>query len=78
MQAGRQTVSPGRRAKDLGGVDLADVNAKTTLVFDVDPVQAGVDVLSRPGEEIVVPVRVSHNGAGCSSGDGRRVLECSR
>ncbi|KAB8196752.1 glycoside hydrolase family 2 [Nonomuraea phyllanthi] len=51
-----------RRAKDLAGVDPADVNAATTLVLDVVPVAPGRDLLSE-AREVTVPVRVSHHGA---------------
>lgn len=50
-----------RRAKDLAGVDPAEVNATTTLVLDVVPVAPGRDLLSESGE-VSVPVRVSHHG----------------
>ncbi|MEV0827134.1 glycoside hydrolase family 2 protein [Nonomuraea rubra] len=50
-----------RRAKDLAGVDPADVNATTTLVLDVVPVAPGRDLLSE-SREVSVPVRVSHHG----------------
>lgn len=52
-----------RQPKDLGGLELADINAETTLVFDVAPAQAGIDVVARPGEQLAVPVRLSHHGA---------------
>ncbi|MFC4118769.1 glycoside hydrolase family 2 protein [Nonomuraea zeae] len=51
-----------RRAKDLAGVDPADVNATTTLVLDVVPVAPGRDLVSE-SREVSVPVRVSHHGA---------------
>ncbi|WP_433431879.1 glycoside hydrolase family 2 protein [Nonomuraea sp. CA-141351] len=51
-----------RRAKDLAGVDPADVNAETTLVLDVVPVAPGRDLLSE-SREVTVPVHVSHHGA---------------
>ncbi|MEV0379324.1 sugar-binding domain-containing protein [Nonomuraea sp. NPDC050643] len=51
-----------RRAKDLAGVDPADVNATTTLVLDVVPVAPGRDLLSGTGQ-VTVPVRVSHHGS---------------
>ncbi|MEV4173295.1 sugar-binding domain-containing protein [Nonomuraea sp. NPDC049709] len=50
-----------RRAKDLAGVDPAEVNATTTLVLDVVPVAPGRDLLSE-SREVSVPVRVSHHG----------------
>ncbi|WP_219468725.1 glycoside hydrolase family 2 protein [Nonomuraea rhizosphaerae] len=50
-----------RRAKDLAGVDPADVNAVTTLVLDVVPVAPGRDLLSESGQ-VTVTVRVSHHG----------------
>ncbi|SEG98157.1 Glycosyl hydrolases family 2 [Nonomuraea solani] len=50
-----------RRAKDLAGVDPADVNATTTFVLDVVPVAPGRDLLSETGE-VTVPVRISHHG----------------
>ncbi|MEV0620452.1 sugar-binding domain-containing protein [Nonomuraea sp. NPDC050404] len=50
-----------RRAKDLSGVDPADVNAMTTLVLDVVPVAPGRDLLAE-SREVSVPVRVSHHG----------------
>ncbi|MFI6739040.1 glycoside hydrolase family 2 protein [Nonomuraea sp. NPDC050451] len=51
-----------RRAKDLAGVNPADVNATTTLVLDVVPVAPGRDLLSE-SREVTVPVRVSHHGS---------------
>jgi beta-galactosidase/beta-glucuronidase len=51
-----------RRAKDLAGVDPADVNATTTLVLDVVPVAPGRDLVSE-AREVSVPVHVSHHGA---------------
>ncbi len=51
-----------RQAKDLGGLDPADINAESTLVFDVDPVQPGIDVVARPGDQLALPVRISHHG----------------
>jgi beta-galactosidase/beta-glucuronidase len=55
-------VSYDRHAKDLGGLEPADVNAPTVLVLDVHPVQAGTDLIVT--DDIVhVPVRISHHGS---------------
>lgn len=50
-----------RSLKDLGGFPLSMVNAETTLVLDVVPLEAGTDCA--PGQEAFdVPVHVSHHG----------------
>ena len=60
-------VDADRRPKDLGGLDLADVNAETVLVLDVVPIAAGADI-PMPTGELEVSVRLSHHGPESLSG----------
>lgn len=50
-----------RTLKDLSGARPADVNADTTLIFDVLPLQAGADI-AITDESFSLPVRASHHG----------------
>lgn len=51
----------GRAQKDLGGLDVANVNAETVLIMDLVPMQAGTDI-PFPSVEFLLGVRVSHHG----------------
>jgi beta-galactosidase/beta-glucuronidase len=57
-----------RSAKDLGGVDPADVHAETMLIFDLVPVNPGRDVV-HPLGQVRVGVRVSHHGQTALEGE---------
>jgi hypothetical protein len=50
-----------RTGKELGSLEVASVNAETTIVFDLVPVEPGIDVDS-DGSPFSVPVRISHHG----------------
>ncbi len=49
-----------RTLKDLG-CDPATINAETVLVFEIEPVSPGVDLVATEGR-FIVPVRISHHG----------------
>lgn len=55
-------VDADRRPKDLGGLDLADINRETVLVVDVVPAHAGADI-AVPSEPFDLDVHVSHHGS---------------
>lgn len=56
-----------RTPKDLGGLNPGDVNAATTLIFDITPQQAGADI-EIPDGVLELPVRISHHGAQAVTG----------
>ena len=56
-----------RGSKDLGGLNIFDVNSETVLIMDLIPVQAGTDIPT-PEKEFEIGIRVSHHGSGSISG----------
>ena len=56
-----------RGPKELGHVDVAHVNATTTIVYDLTPIEPGIDIHST-GEPFTLVVRVSHHGAARAAG----------
>ncbi|UNX54685.1 hypothetical protein MF406_17710 [Georgenia sp. TF02-10] len=54
-------VDSDRRAKDMGGLDPADVNAETTIVVDLVPRHAGADI-AVPDGPLTLGIHVSHHG----------------
>lgn len=50
-----------RRPKDLGNLNLRDINAETVLIVDLAPVHAGADI-PVPEAPLDLGIRVSHHG----------------
>ena len=56
-----------RGSKDLGGLNIFDVNSETVLIMDLIPSQAGTDI-PMPAKEFEIGIRVSHHGSDSISG----------